>query len=628
LWVYSSNGIVGEIGILFDVKRTATVVAKTAGTLATLTSEKVQKELAAYPQINKIIQEQAQNRLLSLAKEYEKVGRKVSTVLAEHIAQLGKSKAKASMRVVIEELQSEIGPESVIFLINKQFSPINIDHNRSHSLKDIEVGANSPLMMEEDDDDDYDDSMPVIAINMGEFTESDSVAHVTTTTASINISPIVAPKSSASILSQKMAEKRRASVAVWSDQKLLQFAQNAVTQTPIKESRFAKPLSRVNLTKAASKESLFLDESDRTGIFLLTVPILVQCLKFLDLPTVTKMRKVNKYFFKLVMDSDLMFFNYVDLTFYSKKITNDKLALLSKIMGPDVEVLSLRNCWPITDIGLIQMSKLCEKLVSLDLSSVWEMTDGGLLQIAEASENIAFIDLSNCRKITDKGVLSLVSKAVNLQTINVAYCKNLTGAMMNHMNWSNVKNVNFQRCTGIRDSGFIQWEVPGPDSSISLSSQTFALEEINLSDCSFLTDATIEVISKKCPHLKRISLSFCCSLTEKFATYLMQGCPFIEKLDVSYCGGAVTDNALQVLAQGLPKLSTLGIRGCVQVTDTGMAHLATHALLLANINFTQCKNVSPTIESKLGIKWNCLTSPIFPQEAVTVEFLRGRKGTI
>ena len=75
--------LVGEIGILFDVKRTATVVAKTAGTLATLTSERVQKELAAYPQIKKSIQDQAKIRLLSLAKEYEKVGRKVSVALAE-----------------------------------------------------------------------------------------------------------------------------------------------------------------------------------------------------------------------------------------------------------------------------------------------------------------------------------------------------------------------------------------------------------------------------------------------------------------------------------------------------------------------------------------------------------------
>lgn len=112
--------LVGEIGILFDVKRTATVVAKTAGTLATLTSEKVQKELAAYPQINKSIQDQAQLRLLSLAKEYERVGRKVSTVLAEHIAELSKAKPRTSIQVVIEEFQQEVGTESVSRLINKR----------------------------------------------------------------------------------------------------------------------------------------------------------------------------------------------------------------------------------------------------------------------------------------------------------------------------------------------------------------------------------------------------------------------------------------------------------------------------------------------------------------------------
>ena len=484
--------------------------------------------------------------------------------------------------------------------------------------------------MSEDSDDDYDDSLPVIDINMEKF--ADEVTDVVANTASIQITPqpVIAhpPKSSASILSQKLTEKRRASVAVWSDQKLLQFAQNVATQSQVKESRFAKPLSKISLTSVASKESLCLEECEKTGIFVLDIPVLVRCLKYLDLIGVTRMRKVNKYFFKLVMDTDLMFYYYVDLTFYAKKITNDKLTLLSKFIGSHVQVLSLRNCWPITDGGLIQMARLCNKLISLDLSSVWELTDGGLLQLAETAHLLAYIDLSNCRKITDKGILSLVSTATNLQTINVAYCKNLTGAMMNHLTWSNVKNVNLQRCTGIRDEGFSQWLQTGPNPSLSLGSLIFALEEINLSDCSFLTDITINAISKKCPQLKRICLSFCCSLTEKFATYLMEGCPFIEKLDVSYCGGAVTDSALQTLAQGLPKLTTLGIRGCVQVTDAGMAHLATHALLLAHINFTQCKNVSPHIESKLGIKWNCLTSPIFAQEAVTTEYLRERKGTV
>lgn len=77
--------VVGEIGILFDVVRTATVVAKTNCTLLTLTAEKVSQKLLDYPKIRKTLRQSAHLRLVSLTKEYERNGKTVPTDIMKQI---------------------------------------------------------------------------------------------------------------------------------------------------------------------------------------------------------------------------------------------------------------------------------------------------------------------------------------------------------------------------------------------------------------------------------------------------------------------------------------------------------------------------------------------------------------
>jgi hypothetical protein len=434
----------------------------------------------------------------------------------------------------------------------------------------------------------------------------------------INIIPSGdAPMSIAGALGRKLQEKRRASVAVWSDDKLMLFAQNVVNQTQQKESRLGKSgaISQTSMYSIASSVHSLedkLESIERNGLFSLSLDNIVSIMRYLDLPSLCKFRGSNKFLNSIVNEKEFQLLANINLSSYNKRIDDSRLGQFLAFAGSSVQALILKNCWSLTDGGLVHIIRLLPRLTKLDLSSVWELTDNGLVKIAEFAPILNWIDLSNCRKITDVGILALMQNAVNLTHVNFSYCKNLTGRMMNHITWSNLQQVNLQRCTGIHDNGFQTWiaESTIPD-TISLSTLTFALEDLNLSDCSFLGDNTLEVIGKKCPQLKRLCLSFCCSLTEKFAQYLTEGCPFIEVLDLSYCGGAVTDSSMLTLSQGLPRLHSLGLRGCVQLTDRGLEHLATHAINLGTINFTQCKNVSPNICKKLGINWNCVSQSVY-----------------
>ncbi len=415
---------------------------------------------------------------------------------------------------------------------------------------------------------------------------------------------------SATILSKKLTERRRASVAVWTDAKLLDFAKSIVGQVPAKESRFAAMASNVSLNSIPplSVGNLVLDvHMNGATLNALDANLVAKVFRYFDLDTLNNTRRVSKFFSAVAKDKDHNLYSLVNLTPFSKKINNENLERLLMFIGSNIHRLILKNCWSVTDRGLFSISQYCPILVHLDLSSAWDITDAGLLKISEVAQYLEAINLSNCRKITDQGVSAILQKAPGMLKIQVSYCKNLTGNVMAHPVWSSMKEINFQRATGIRDDGFLSWKSLCVTSSISY----FALEDLNLSDCSFLTDASIQVLGSKCPQLKRLCLSFCCSLTEKFATFLVEGCPFIQILDSSYCGGAVTDAAVKVIAQGLPRMHSLGVRCCVLLTDQGMEDLATHALSLHTLNFTQCKNVSSNICKKLGIEWNCISTSVY-----------------
>ncbi|KAK5656958.1 hypothetical protein OQA88_3480 [Cercophora sp. LCS_1] len=64
----------GEIGVLMDIPRTATIIARTKCLLIVLKKEDLQAELPKYPQMEKAIREEAQERLAVLKKKRQENG--------------------------------------------------------------------------------------------------------------------------------------------------------------------------------------------------------------------------------------------------------------------------------------------------------------------------------------------------------------------------------------------------------------------------------------------------------------------------------------------------------------------------------------------------------------------------
>jgi CRP-like cAMP-binding protein len=80
---------------MFDVQRTATVVAKTPCTLLTLTKEEVNQVLNSYPDIKRNMRNAAKARIQALVEEYARCGKKITDEMKQ-ISQIG---AEAVLRI-------------------------------------------------------------------------------------------------------------------------------------------------------------------------------------------------------------------------------------------------------------------------------------------------------------------------------------------------------------------------------------------------------------------------------------------------------------------------------------------------------------------------------------------------
>ncbi|KAJ3153765.1 anaphase-promoting complex subunit Hcn1 [Geranomyces michiganensis] len=670
----------GEIGVLFSVRRTATVTARTKCAIAVLTSEDLSSKITRYPQIAEILRARANERYEQLKKEMEKVGRRLEPLIGESPPPT--SIAKEPSHGCLRELTASRAAsrrQSEENVPSKSMGPA--DGQPSQAWASPDDFTTSPLGLGED-------IAPPPPSSAAVFSGSESAEDV-----------FSSPASQASSFAARYGGRRRASVAVWSDDRLMQFAHIATEKAPDLPTPREKhpPLRKstsFNRTKthASQTKPHMYSVAESRGYGVLGRDLMARVLRYLDFRHRMRVRLSSMHILRLLLDPRTALTTEVDLSPWHKRIDDKIVSDVVCFCGQTVRNLSLRNCWTVTDKGLASIAHYAGRgLETLCLASVWDVTDAGVGSMARMCQQLRNIDLSNCRKLSDAGVLSVLDACPAVEIISTSYCKILSDGVLAHPRWRTVRRLNLQRCTGIRDKGFGAWvataseppaaagavgeavmtdafavaaseDAEGPaqrgakgratvtdaewhlmdvdgdeDDTGDLKDQDtgssghraavvsptagvppaaapkaaaaagFDLEELILSDCSFLTDSTVSAVAASCHKLQYLSLSFCCALTETFADELTRGCPQLRALDMSFCGTAVTDANLLVLARGLPRLERLSIRGCVQITEQGIGYLARYAKNLKMLNVSQCRNISDDAVKATGRGWRLLT---------------------
>ncbi|XP_071721757.1 EIN3-binding F-box protein 1 [Rutidosis leptorrhynchoides] len=107
-------------------------------------------------------------------------------------------------------------------------------------------------------------------------------------------------------------------------------------------------------------------------------------------------------------------------------LTDRVVFSLVELHGWTLEVLNLDCCKMITDASLSAISKNCQILSDLDVSKC-AITDSGILALARDSKlNLQVLSLSNCFMVSDKSLPSLRKLGQTLLGLNIQNCKSIS----------------------------------------------------------------------------------------------------------------------------------------------------------------------------------------------------------
>lgn len=112
---------------------------------------------------------------------------------------------------------------------------------------------------------------------------------------------------------------------------------------------------------------------------------------------------------------------------------------------------------------------------------------------------------------------------------------------------------------------------------------------LNLSTNNTLTDTALAVILKNLPKLQSLDLEWCCNLsTNGFSS--LSSLTNLTSLNLNYCTN-FQDSCFDSVIR-LPQLRTLNLSRCSQLTDRGVSMAARHLTSMQHLTLDNCKNLS------------------------------------
>ena len=224
----------------------------------------------------------------------------------------------------------------------------------------------------------------------------------------------------------------------------------------------------------------------------------------------------------------------------------------------------------VTDTRIASLAVGCPCITSLDLSGCYQITDAALISLAAVCTAITTLDLSYCWKIGDIGVQALATGCTALESLCITCCTEVTDEAIVHL---------AERCPGLTSLGL-----------------------------SFLKEVTaigLQSLSEWCPQLTRLDLSFCLSRVKD--PVLATKFPQLTYLDLSGCS-QITNAGLANLATGCSVITSLNLSGCYQITDAGLISLAAGCTAITTLDLSECDRITDAGLIGLGAGCTATTS--------------------
>ncbi|XP_070026612.1 uncharacterized protein [Nicotiana sylvestris] len=202
------------------------------------------------------------------------------------------------------------------------------------------------------------------------------------------------------------------------------------------------------------------------------------------------------------------------------------------------------------------------------------VTDSGIEVLSVNLRNLRRINVSRTELITDKSLVALSKNCLNLQGIDVVDCPLITSKGVHSilrsctaLSWISVSEIHFPRSR----SGFER-----------LASCRRALQTLNVTS-SMISDEFLLLMAKSSLPLSRLSICWCINFTLSGISLLLcayQSLKYLSLVQVDF----LSDESMNDLSKYLQSLVTIDVSGCKRLTISTFFTLARNCPLLEAIN--------------------------------------------
>uniref|UniRef100_F6PPU7 F-box/LRR-repeat protein 15-like leucin rich repeat domain-containing protein n=2 Tax=Ornithorhynchus anatinus TaxID=9258 RepID=F6PPU7_ORNAN len=190
------------------------------------------------------------------------------------------------------------------------------------------------------------------------------------------------------------------------------------------------------------------------------------------------------------------------------KITPGTLATLGQVDGLHLEKLVLQGCRELTDDSVVTLCRLQPGLTTLNIDGCPELGDTAVVAICQGMPRLRHLQIGRLQQLTDDG-LSALGRLRELQILDMAECclicgEGLTRALGAEKILPPITTLNLAYCALVKDVSVLPL--------VSLLSRT--LRMLDLSLCTTLTNKSLCAIFTQLPKLKSLHMAWCKEITD------------------------------------------------------------------------------------------------------------------
>ncbi|KAM8778786.1 F-box/LRR-repeat protein 4 isoform 2-T4 [Rhynchonycteris naso] len=258
--------------------------------------------------------------------------------------------------------------------------------------------------------------------------------------------------------------------------------------------------------------------------------------------------------------------------------------------------LNLQPYWAkLNDTSLEFLQTRCTLVQWLNLS--WT-GNRGFISVAGFSRflkvcgsELVRLELS-CSHFLNETCMEIISEMCpNLQELNLSSCDKLPPQAFNHI----------AKLCGLKRLVLYRTKVE-QTALLSILNSCSELQHLSLGSCVMIEDYDViaSMIGAKCKKLCTLDLWRCKNITENGIAELASGCPLLEELDLGWCPTLQSSTGCFArLARQLPNLQKLFLTANRSVCDTDIEELACNCTRLRQLDILGTRMVSPASLRKL-----------------------------